>query len=226
MLPTNPLPKAPGLDVDGGGCSSIKPIPVQDVSIDAGSSVRNADPSSVCGISALDQQACSPTTDDCLARSVGDVYENEEALSGSVKDMLADVASNTEHPELDEGAQHGADHAAGSNGVPSEFPEVCSSPLPGSSVQGYEDLMAGAVMPCILERGLVHTLPISPPQQEHCDLVAIRQEAALDLCSGDFLLPILSCAGSLCCSSWLLFPILLLTEDNHLVLLKRPMVGL
>ncbi|GMH20947.1 hypothetical protein Nepgr_022789 [Nepenthes gracilis] len=139
--------------------------------------------------------------------------------------MLVDVATNTEHLELDEGAQHVADHAAGSNGVanaaeslecccfccccaeqgfipddslskvPSEFPEVCSSPLPGNSVEGYEELMAGAVMPCILKHGLVHTLPISPPQQEHCDLVAIRQDDALDLCSGDSLLPKLSCAG-------------------------------
>ncbi|GMH31737.1 hypothetical protein Nepgr_033581 [Nepenthes gracilis] len=118
-------------------------------------------------------------------------------------------------PELDEGAQNVADHAAGSNGVansvvigpipgvddstpesitriirkyslaevvdvslikaPSEFPDVSSCPLPGCPVEDYEDSMAGAVMPCILERGLVHTLPISPPKPEHCDLVAISQ---------------------------------------------------
>ncbi|GMH15597.1 hypothetical protein Nepgr_017438 [Nepenthes gracilis] len=163
---------------------------------------------------------CMTTYAECSSGSVGDVYENDEALSGSVKDMLADVATNTEHPELDEGAQHVADHAAGSNGVansvefgpipgvddstlesitritrkyslaevvddslskvPSEFPEVYSSPLPGSSVEGYEELMAGAVMPCILERGLVHTLPISLPNRSIVTCIGLILRAAAD----------------------------------------------
>ncbi|GMH14553.1 hypothetical protein Nepgr_016394 [Nepenthes gracilis] len=116
--------------------------------------VRNADPSSVCSISALDLQASSPATDDCLAcgmvssmpaqlidsgpiqttfaecssGSVGDVYEPDEALSGSVKDKIANVATNIEHPELVEGAQYVADHAAGSNGVANS---VEFGPIPG-----------------------------------------------------------------------------------------------
>ncbi|GMH22894.1 hypothetical protein Nepgr_024737 [Nepenthes gracilis] len=183
------------------------------VSIDAGSNVRNADSS---GISALDQREYSPATDDCLASgSVGDVYAKDKDLSGFVKDKLAIVATNTEHPEVDDGAQYVADHAAGPNGVansvefgpipgiddstpesikritckyslaevvddslikvPSEFPDVCPSPLPGCSVEGFGDSKVGAVMPCNLERGLVHSLPMSPPKQEHCDLVTLRQ---------------------------------------------------
>ncbi|GMH22898.1 hypothetical protein Nepgr_024741 [Nepenthes gracilis] len=152
---------------------------------------------------------------ECPAGSVGDVYANDKDLSGSVKDKLAIVATNTEHPEVDDGAQYVADHAAGPNGVansvefgpipgiddstpesikritrkyslaevvddflikvPSEFPDVSSSPLPGCSVEGFDDSKVGAVMPCNLERGLVHSLPMSPPQQEHCDLVGLRQ---------------------------------------------------
>ncbi|GMH21234.1 hypothetical protein Nepgr_023076 [Nepenthes gracilis] len=206
--------------------------------------VRNADASYV---NALDQQTCNPATDDCLARGlvssmpahlidsgpipttyaecssglVGDVYEIDEAHSGSMSVKFANVNTNSEHPELDEGAQNVADHAAGSNGVansvefgpipgvddstpesitritrkyslvksvdvslikaPSEFPDVSSCPLPGCPVEDYEDSMAGAVMPCILERGLVHTLPMSPPKPERCDLVAISQEMWLQM---------------------------------------------
>ncbi|GMH31954.1 hypothetical protein Nepgr_033798 [Nepenthes gracilis] len=222
------LPRGPFVsDVDGGRCSSIKPIPVQVVSIDAGSYVRNADSS---GISALDQQECSPANDDFLARgmvssmpaqqidsgpiqnsypecpagSIGEVYANDKDLSGFVKDEPTIVATNTEHLEANDGAQYVADHAAGPNGVanslefgpilgfddstpesikritrkyslagvvddslikvPSEFPDVCSSPLPGCSVEGFEDSKVEAVMPCNLECGLVHSLPMSPPQ--------------------------------------------------------------
>ncbi|GMH22931.1 hypothetical protein Nepgr_024774 [Nepenthes gracilis] len=62
--------------------------------------------------------------------------------------------------------------------APSEFPVDSSCSLPGCPVEGYVDSMAGAVMPCILELGLVHTMPISSPKPELCDLGAISQEAA------------------------------------------------
>ncbi|GMH21105.1 hypothetical protein Nepgr_022947 [Nepenthes gracilis] len=144
--------------------------------------VRIANASS---INALDQQLCL----------VGDVYENDEAHSGSMSDKFANVDTNSKHPELDEGDQNVADHAAESNGVansmvigpipgvddstpesiaritrkyslaeavdvslikaPSEFPDDCSCPLPGCPAKDYVDSMAGAVMPCILESGLV-----------------------------------------------------------------------
>ncbi|GMH16881.1 hypothetical protein Nepgr_018722 [Nepenthes gracilis] len=165
----------------------------------------------------IDSGPIQTTYAECSSGSVGDVYENDEAHSGSMNDKLANVVTNTDHPELYEGAQYVADHATGSNGVANseEFgpipgvddstPEsITLSPLPGCPVEGFEDSMAGAVMPCTLEHGLVHTLSMSPPKQEHCDLVAISQG----------------------CNSWLLFPLLLLIEDERKVLLKRPMVGL
>ncbi|GMH26500.1 hypothetical protein Nepgr_028343 [Nepenthes gracilis] len=50
--------------------------------------------------------------------------------------------------------------------APSEVLVDSSCPLPGCPVEGYVDSMAGAVMPCILEHGLVHTMPISSPKPE------------------------------------------------------------
>ncbi|GMH29589.1 hypothetical protein Nepgr_031432 [Nepenthes gracilis] len=174
--------------------------------------VGNADASS---INARIADRVIPPPDDCLARLVGDVYENDEAHYGSMSDKFANVDTNSEHPELDEGAQNVADHAAGSNGVansvvigpilgvddstpesiaritrkcslaeavdvslikaPLEFPDDSSCPLPGCPVEAFVDSMAGAVLPCILERGLVHTLPISTPKPELCDLGTISQ---------------------------------------------------
>ncbi|GMH02163.1 hypothetical protein Nepgr_004002 [Nepenthes gracilis] len=113
--------------------------------------VRSADVSSV---NALDQQTCNPATDDCLARGlvssmpahlidsglipstyvecssglVGDVYEIDEAPSGPMSDKFAIVDTNSEHPELEEGAQNVADHAAGSIGVANS---VEFGPIPG-----------------------------------------------------------------------------------------------
>ncbi|GMH14006.1 hypothetical protein Nepgr_015847 [Nepenthes gracilis] len=51
--------------------------------------------------------------------------------------------------------------------APSEFPDVSSSPLSGCPVEGSEVSLAGAVLPCDLERGLAHALPMSPSKQEH-----------------------------------------------------------
>ncbi|GMH21115.1 hypothetical protein Nepgr_022957 [Nepenthes gracilis] len=54
---------------------------------------------------------------ECSSGSVGDVYEIDVAHSGSMNDKLGNVVTNNDHPELDEGAQYVADHAAGSIGV-------------------------------------------------------------------------------------------------------------
>ncbi|GMH14515.1 hypothetical protein Nepgr_016356 [Nepenthes gracilis] len=42
--------------------------------------------------------------------------------------------------------------------APSEFPDVSSSPLSGCPAEGSEASLPGAVLPCDLESGLVHTL--------------------------------------------------------------------
>ncbi|GMH19854.1 hypothetical protein Nepgr_021695 [Nepenthes gracilis] len=60
--------------------------------------------------------------------------------------------------------------------APSDFHAVSSSPLSGCPVVGPEASVAGAVQPCVLERGLVHAMPISPSKQEHCNLVPISQD--------------------------------------------------
>ncbi|GMH21156.1 hypothetical protein Nepgr_022998 [Nepenthes gracilis] len=59
--------------------------------------------------------------------------------------------------------------------APSEFPEDSLCSLSGCPVEGYVDSMTGAVMPRILVLGLVHTMPISSPIPELCDLGAISQ---------------------------------------------------
>ncbi|GMH26472.1 hypothetical protein Nepgr_028315 [Nepenthes gracilis] len=59
--------------------------------------------------------------------------------------------------------------------APSEFPVDSLCSLPGCPVEGYVDSMTGAVMPRILELGLVHTMPISSIKPELSDLGAISQ---------------------------------------------------
>ncbi|GMH32031.1 hypothetical protein Nepgr_033875 [Nepenthes gracilis] len=49
--------------------------------------------------------------------------------------------------------------------APSDFHDVSSRPLSGCPVVGHEASLAGAVQPCVMERGLVHALPISPSNQ-------------------------------------------------------------
>ncbi|GMH21142.1 hypothetical protein Nepgr_022984 [Nepenthes gracilis] len=57
--------------------------------------------------------------------------------------------------------------------APAEFPAVISSPVSGCPVEGSEASLAGAVLPCDLERGVAHALPMTPSKQELCNLVPI-----------------------------------------------------
>ncbi|GMH03503.1 hypothetical protein Nepgr_005342 [Nepenthes gracilis] len=62
----------------------------------------------------IDSVPIQTTYATCSSVSVGDVSEDDGALSGSMNDELANVVTNSDHPVLDVGAPFVADHVAGS----------------------------------------------------------------------------------------------------------------
>ncbi|GMH15546.1 hypothetical protein Nepgr_017387 [Nepenthes gracilis] len=59
--------------------------------------------------------------------------------------------------------------------APSDLHDVSSCPLSGDPVMGPEDSGAEVVLPCILESGLVHALPLSLSKQELDNLMPMSQ---------------------------------------------------
>ncbi|GMH03444.1 hypothetical protein Nepgr_005283 [Nepenthes gracilis] len=69
--------------------------------------------------------------------------------------------------------------------APSDLHDVSSCPLSGDPDMGPEDSGAEVVLPCILESGLVHALPLSLSKQELDNLMPMSQPVACRISSTD-----------------------------------------